>query len=139
MIMKLSLHTPTLISDIELYIHMIMKNTRLIWFINITVIIIIIIIVQQMSWTGSSQGRWRQRRRKLDALCLADNLIHYRDSVQFPPLRIVDDTIRINRLCSVNCPNKHKKVAVRQRGQADPSTEAIKNLRIFRFRNKKIM
>ena len=64
MIMKLSLHTPTLISDIELYIHMIMKNTRLIWFINITVIIIIIIIVQQMSWTGSSQGRWRQRRRK---------------------------------------------------------------------------
>ena len=87
-----------------------MKNKGLIWFINITVIRI---IIQQMSWTCSSQGSWRQRRRKLDALCLADNLIHYRHSVQFPPLRIVDDTIRINRLCSVNCPNKHKKVAVR--------------------------
>ena len=87
-----------------------MKKKGLIWFINITVIRI---IIQQMSWTCSSQGRWRQRRRKLDALCLADNLIHYRDSVQFPPLRIVGDTIRINRLCSVNCPNKHKKVAVR--------------------------
>ena len=126
MIMNLSLHILSY-QKIDLFIHMIMKNTGLIWFINITVIII---IVQQMSWTCSSQGRWRQRRRKFDALCLADNLIHYRDSVQFPPLRIVDDTIGINRLSLSTAQTNIKKLLF---GREDRLTPAQKLLRISEY------